>query len=282
MTENLNELVDEFQGNVVPETHSETETNSETETISAIVSPNDESVVESDVTVNSNLYMINETSTVPLICFPDWIDKYYNNSVFSPDNGIRCPKTVLNGVDSRENLLFTVPHLDGGVDANGAIKREVRMMYGTLSMFILDLPPVSVTIYKNNSVYILHHVRDNIYIKCYVLKTGSIIIYCYKNEDILIPYYTEKIKRKNNGVIKLVEPNEINITTRFSSDLENSDYENVVLFYRQISKSSSTFTNRSEILKWFSDKGKEIGDINHLIKIDGIMQYILDGILTEM
>jgi hypothetical protein len=235
MNENLNDLLNEYEGTTTIPEETIQETVEEV-VVNGIISENEPQTTE---TTNNNLYLINEASRLNLINLPDWVDKYYHNhNAFSPTDGIRCPRTVISGVDAKENLLFTVPHPAGGVDANGATKREVRMMYGTLSMFVPDLPPEKISVYKNNSAYILQRLSENIYIKCYVLKTGSILMYCYKHDEIIMPYYNEKIKKKSSMDIPVPEPNINNIISRFSSELENSDYENIVLFYRQISKSN--------------------------------------------
>lgn len=281
--ENLNDMLKEFDDaqvvTEVVESQEISEIHSESD-CGAYVAATDETSVSESEALSNELYTIHPTEKILLISFPDWVEKYYNSSVFSPENGIRCPRTSLNGVDSKENLLFTVPHHDGGTDESGNIKKEVRMMYGTKSMYIPDIAPLSLTIYKNNSACALHMISDNLYIKSYILKAGTILSHCYNKDGVLIPYMKEKIKRKNSGEAIKSIPNIPVLDSVYESELLTKDYETVVLLYRQITKSNETFDTKKKILDWFSDKIKEIYDINHLLKIDLITEFIVSGKLS--
>jgi len=206
---------------------------------------------------------------IPLITFDKWVEKY--QKVFSTITNIKCLNlSGVVGVDPWETIIFKVPD-SSQKSENGEPKLVVRNIADSKLLPVIDLPPSSFMVFKNNTFLINSILPGNISIKCYGLKTGPILFHCVNIENYQIPFLKEKVKRKNNGKINVKSVDQKCYINKLDTSYDN---EGVFLLYKQAQKIHSQLKTRRNAADWFLIKQQEVVDINHLIKIDNVLQYI--------
>jgi len=243
MTENLGEMLGELN-NVTP--------------MVVAVEEEDEGMVpveEASSDENTSTVVENEIK-IDFIKFSAWVTKF--EPVITEVSGIKkLNMSNVRGIDPTESIIFKLPVEDD--------KMITKQIDDTNEIPVLDLPPISFTIYKNNTFMITHLVNEQVVVKCYGLKTGPLLFFCRVTEHGFIPFQKEKIKKKNDG--------SINISSNYPViDLDaDADAEGIFLLYKQAQKVHDKMKTKKEALIWFTEKMKDVSDINHLIKIDQVL-----------
>ena len=194
--------------------------------------------------------------------FYDW----YEVNATTIQNVARVKAEVSN-IDSKDSMIFKVPKGKNGEEM------ELVSFYNPSTRPILNLPPVYMKIFKNDTFEVLHQLNDEIFIKSYGVKTGLIIVYCANVDGKVVPYERIKIK-KNVSSIKLAGHSGIakEIKDRLQ---EVVDVEAIQLLYKQAIKVKDEFTTKEKTLDWFIKKQLEVVDINHLLKIDQVLINVI-------
>ena len=199
---------------------------------------------------------------INLINFYDW----YEANCASIHNVARVKAEVSN-INVKDSIIFKIQK---GKPEDESM--ELVSFYNPGSRPILNLPPVYMKVFKNDTFEVLHSYSDEIFVKSYGVKTGLILIFCANVDGKIVPYHRIKIK-KNVTTVKLDKLPDINaIRERLSEDV---DVESVQLLYKQASKYLSEFTTKEKTLSWFLKKESEVVDINHLLKIDSVLINVI-------
>lgn len=234
---NLNSMLNEVDNSSVQESSLSVET---VETSSTIVKENKDVV------------------KIPLTNFYDWYEKHSKSIL----NLCRVTTNVSN-VNSKDSIIFKVQKVGKSEEM------ELVSFYNPSLRPILDLPPVWLKIFKNDTFESLHQYNEEIYIKSYGVKAGLIIVFCAVVDGKLIPYEKNKVK-KNSDTVDLVGNTGISNLIKEKMKLP-LDFEAVQLLYTQAIKSKDELTSKQNLVEWFDKKEKEILDINHLLKIDNVL-----------
>jgi len=201
------------------------------------------------------------TPEINLINFYDWFEKFTDSI-----HNISRVKAEVSNINPKDNMIFKVKK--GNND-----DMELVSFYNPSLRPVLNLPPVYLKIFKNDTFEILHQYNDEIFIKSYGVKTGLILVYCANVDGKIIPYEKTKIK-KNVTSIKLVGYD--GISNEIKEKLANNvDEEKVQLLYKQASKFKEVFTTKEKTVDWFIQKQSGIVDINHLLKIDDVLIHVI-------
>lgn len=194
--------------------------------------------------------------------FYDWFE-IYSESI----KDITRVKTEVSNVNSKDNIIFKKKK-DGETE-----EKELISFYNPNTRPILNLPPIYMKVFKNDTFEVLHQFNDQIFIKSYGVKTGLILVYCANVDGKVVPF--ERIKIKKN-VVTLPMKNYDNIVSEIKAKFSSPvDSEAVQLLYKQAIKVKDTFTTKEVTLDWFLKKQSEVVDINHLLKIDGVLITVI-------
>ena len=136
---------------------------------------------------------------------------------------------------------------------------------------VLDLKGIDMQIY-NNGFRVICEYMDNIYIKCYGIRTGLIAVFCNNIDGVLVPYNVSKVKRTDDGV-EVVRKNASEIGLKL---LEVANVEDLQLRYKQSSKSIDDITTNKDAVAWLLSRQDEIYDINHHLQIDNVIIETLE------
>jgi hypothetical protein len=220
----------------------------------------DEPIKEED-TIEEKL----DATNIPEISLINFYDWYEGNS--STIHNVARVKAEVSNINVKDSIIFKIQK--GKPEDNSM---ELVSFYNPGTRPILNLPPVYIKVFKNDTFEVLHSYSDEIFIKSYGVKTGLILVFCANVDGKIVPYHRIKIK-KNVTTIKLDKlPNIPSIRERLA---ENVDVESVQLLYKQAIKYLSEFTTKENTLNWFLKKEMEVIDINHLLKIDSVLINVI-------
>lgn len=194
-----------------------------------------------------------------------WFDSNCTN--FTNINQV---KVSIRGVNPEENLIMAVEDENGEADASGERKRKLRVFDNADVQPVLNLPGIDMQIY-NNGFKSLCEYRDNIYIKCYGIRTSLVVVFCNNINGMLIPYGIIKVKRSDT---------EVEVPRRPSAEVESklsesASVEDLQLRYKQASKAEEINTNMDAI-NWLLSRQAEVTDINHHLQIDNVIIETLE------
>jgi len=203
-----------------------------------------------------------EGSEIALTNFYDW----YEANASSIQNVARVKAEVSN-IDSKDSIIFKIAKGKNGEEM------ELVSFYNPSTRPIVNLPPVYMKIFKNDTFEVLHQFTDEIFIKSYGVKTGLIIVYCANVDGKVVPYERIKVK-KNVASFKLAGYE--GIAKEIKDKLQEPvDVEAIQLLYKQAIKVKDEFTTKEKTLDWFIKKQLEVVDINHLLKIDQVLINVI-------
>lgn len=209
-----------------------------------------------------------EQEQVPVIgttSLMTWFEKNKQNF-----GEIKHVKLQVTGVDSKEDLILTIPHESGEVLGDGTQKRRIIKLENANLQPVLDLPGVDMKIY-NNGFQVICQYKGNVFVKCYGVKTGLIVTFCNKIAERLIPYVKTKMKKSESGVeVQDMNPNQV--LENMSKDL---DKEELQILYKQSSKVIDTLESNHDAVNWLLDRQESITDINHHIQVDDVIIRLL-------
>jgi hypothetical protein len=203
-----------------------------------------------------------ETQELNLINFYDWYEAY-DSSI----QNVARVKAVVANIDAKDSMIFKISKGKSGEEM------ELVSFYNPASRPILNLPPVYMKVFKNDTFEVLHQLNDEIFIKSYGVKTGLYVVYCANVDGKIVPYERIKVK-KNATTVKLI--GYPGIAKEIKGRLkETVDVEAIQLLYKQAIKVKDEFTTKDKTLDWFLKKQLEVVDINHLMKIDHVLMTVI-------
>ena len=201
-------------------------------------------------------------SEIALTNFYDW----YEANAEAIQNVARVKADVKN-IDAKDSIIFKIAKGKNGEEM------ELISFYNPSTRPIINLPPVYMKIFKNDTFEVLHQLTNEIFIKSYGVKTGLIIVYCANVDGKVVPYERIKVK-KNVTSIKLAGHEGISKEIKDKLQ-EEVDVEAIQLLYKQAIKVKDEFTTKEKTLDWFLKKQLEVVDINHLLKIDQVLINVI-------
>jgi len=206
---------------------------------------------------NENQTQEYEISTVSL---STWFEQ--NHERFENINHV---KVAIRGIDASKTLIMSVlvPVQEG---IGGIPKRKLFIFEDADTTPVLDLPGLSMEVF-NNGFRVVYNFNDDIYLKCYGVKTGLFVVFCKNINSQLIPYTFTKVKRKDSGL------NIVRIGTEeiISKLPQPEDTEALQILYKQIVKHISGINTKQDTVNWFLERQESVMDINHHLQIDNIL-----------
>jgi|LSQX01.3.fsa_nt_gb hypothetical protein len=203
-----------------------------------------------------------EDPEINLINFYDWYETYCASI-----HNVARVKAEVSNINVKDSIIFKIQK--GKPDDT---IMELVSFYNPGSRPILNLPPVYMKVFKNDTFEVLHTFSSDIFIKSYGVKTGLILVFCANVDGKIVPYHRIKIKKNITSITLDTLPNISEIRERLT---ENVDVEAVQLLYKQASKYLNEFTTKDNTLNWFLKKQTEVVDINHLLKIDTVLINVI-------
>ena len=206
--------------------------------------------------------VVQSTTEIGITNFYNWYEAYASQM-----SGISQIRTEVTSINTKDSMIFKIPK-------PGSDIMELVSFYKPTLRPILNLPPIRLKVFKNDTFEAIHSYNENIVIKSYGVKTGLIVVYCAIVDGKIIPFEKLKIK-KNVTSIKSPDYN-IGVVNAIKSILqEEVDVEAIQLLYKQAIKFSDEFTTKESTIDWFLKKQQEVVDINHLIKIDNVLIHVI-------
>jgi hypothetical protein len=194
-----------------------------------------------------------------------WFDVNCEN--FSNINQV---KVSIRGVNPSENLIMAVEDENSEADAAGERKRKLRVFDNADIQPVLNLPGIEMQIYNNGFKSICEY-GDNIYIKCYGIRTSLVVVFCNNINGILIPYNITKVRRTDTEVVVPRRP-AAEVEAKLSAQ---TSIEDLQLRYKQASKAEDITTNLSSVT-WLLSRQAGIEDVNHHLQIDNVIIETLE------
>lgn len=198
---------------------------------------------------------------VEIITLPEWFTK------FSENGDVKPVKIVIKGVNPDNILIVSYP--TGSKLEDGSDEKDVELFKRANKIPALDLPASVVNIYSN-SFRMVQEYADGIWVKAYGLKTNIIISYCINVDNLLIPFETSKVKRKEKIV---VIPTYTDLEVLAAKLALPADTEALELRYKQ--SKGITATTNMDIVRWLCTKQNDVADINHHLQIDSVIMATL-------
>jgi len=205
----------------------------------------------------------NLPDTIDIISLSDWFEQ--NCDRFDNINQV---KVVVGGVNSAKNLIMAVKDPSGGQDDKGNDERNLRLFDNADISPVLNLPGISMDVYNNNCFRIIYEYENNIFIKCYGVKTGLIAVFCNNIDGrYMIPYEITRVKKGDTEVEVILKDTD-QLSVKLS---DNADLEKLQLLYRQSTKAIDELTTNQDVVTWLLARQAEVTDINHHLQIDGVL-----------
>lgn len=195
-----------------------------------------------------------------------WFDE--NSTNFENINQVRVS---IRGVDPDANLIMAIKNDAEETDDSGEAKRYLKVFDGANIQPILNLKGIDMQVYNNGFRAICEY-TDNIYIKCYGVRTGLIAVFCNNIQGFLVPYHVSKVKRTDE---------EVEVVRRLSAEVEvklaeRLNLEDLQLRYKQASKTVEDMQTNKDAVEWLISRQTEISDINHHLQIDNVIIETLE------
>ena len=203
---------------------------------------------------------------VSVITLFDWFEA--NHKLFENVNYVKT--AGVRGVDPSETLICAVAEKSGNKNEDGDVIRHFRFFEGANLHPVLNAPAAFMDMFSNGFV-IGYSFDQNLFIKCYGVRTGLVVIYCAVLDEILIPFNKVKMKKKDMG-LNLIYPDIESITSYLNQPL---DREALQIQYRQIQKHIDNIETKTDVIKWLTAKAYEVTDINHLLQIDDVIMWMV-------
>lgn len=207
-----------------------------------------------------------EVEAIAIAILAPWFEE--NSANFDNINQV---KVSIRGVDPNSNLIMAIKDGSGEQDETGEDKRVLKVFDNADTQLILALRGIQMDIYNNGFRAICEY-QDNIYIKCYGIRTGLIAVFCNNIDGVLIPYNVSKVKRTDDAipvVRKIAAEVEVKL-------VEQANIEDLQLRYKQSSKAVDDITTNKDAVEWLLSRQDEIYDINHHLQIDNVIIETLE------
>jgi len=206
-----------------------------------------------------------QVEAIEITTLNTWFDA--NCATFSNINQV---KVSIRGVNSEENLIMAVEDETAEPNAEGERKRKLRVFDNADIQPVLNLAGIDMQIYNNGFKSTCEY-QDNIYIKCYGIRSSLVVVFCNNINGILIPYNITKVKRADTQIEvprRSVEEVQMKMA-------EATNIEDLQLRYKQASKAEDINTNMDSI-NWLISRQAEVTDINHHLQIDNVIIETLE------
>ena len=208
-----------------------------------------------------------KSDTIPVSNLIDWFPTHYK--ALQPS--VKQVKLAIGGVDPKDTLIFTLPHPRGGKASDGLDKRKVYTFDNADKRSVIDLNPIALNAYNNETFRIIYHYKDNIYLKAYGVKTGLYVTFCVEIESLPIPYKVVRIKKREKGI--KFEAYDFDKIYKILN--QPADNEGLLILYPQLMKLDKEITTVKSAMEVFLNIQKEVVDITHHLKLDFIMADML-------
>jgi len=195
----------------------------------------------------------------------NWVATYVED--LKNNCNVTLVQFAVSDVDSTNQVGFKGPNLKGLLDQDGNVKKEIFLIKDANEIKVIDLGVSEIQFFKNELFKIIHPISNNVYIKEYSTKTGPIIYFCVNIDGNLIPYYRNRMKRKDEDGI-FIEPNLDTIKEKLDGPI---DLEALQLLYKQSIKVKDKLTDMKTTIDWLLKRQKSAIDINHQILIDSVI-----------
>jgi len=207
--------------------------------------------------------IISETNeAISVLSFPEWFEK--NNDKFP---NVRQIKLSVRGVDPMKNMMFSVADPLGGIDSNGDDKRELFLIKNADKYVVLNLKTIAMDMYNNGFKIIYATKTKDIFLKCYGTRTGLEVVHCININNILIPFFRSKLKKRDTSIIHVT----LNKSTIENILPKEVDKEALQIMYRQLTKCVNNVETNQDMVNWFDERSKTVVDLNHFIQIDDVI-----------
>jgi hypothetical protein len=203
----------------------------------------------------------NLPSMINIVPLSDWFEQ--NCDQFENINQV---KVAIRGVDPAKTLIMAVKDQSGEQDTEGNDRRNLRVFENADAYPVLNLPGALMDVY-NNGFRIVYEYENNIFVKCYGVRTGLIAVFCNNIDGSMIPYNITRVKKKDTEV----EVAGQDIDMVLAKLLENADLEALQLRYKQSAKAIDELTTNQDVVTWLLARQAEVTDINHHLQIDGVL-----------
>jgi hypothetical protein len=207
-----------------------------------------------------------EVEAIPITILAPWFEE--NSANFDNVNQV---KVSIRGVDPTSNLIMAIKDGSGEQDENQEDKRVLKVFDNADTQPILALKGIEMDIYNNGFRAICEY-EDNIYIKCYGVRTGLIVVFCNNIDGIMIPYNVSKVTRTDE-VVPVVRRTAAEVEVKLA---EAANLEDLQLRYKQSSKAIDDITTNKDAVYWLLSRQTEIYDINHHLQIDNVIIETLE------
>jgi len=251
MNENLSEMIRE--GDEVPQMFSEQDLS---------LPEVEETPVQEEAVVSEPEVVA--PPTIGVISLTDWFEE--NCEAFDNINEV---KVSIRGVDSSKTLIMAVKDNSGEVDEEGNEKRILRLFENSDIFPVLNIPGHEMEIYTKG-FQINYDYNEDIFVKCYGIKMGLIVVFCHKINSQAIPYHIARLKKKDFEVEVVSQDN----STSVQKLTEPINLEDLQLLYNQSTKAEGLTTVQSAV-DWLLERQVTITDINHLLQIDNVIISLL-------
>lgn len=258
MNDNLQEMIGE-DFNVDNEELLDLDKNYEEESLGqTLIVPEDKPIIETPV------------GSLPLIPLSTWFKNNYD--YLSVKKSIGYLNLKIKGYDPNECLLFAVPHPEGGVDEKGHDRIKLRFFDNSSKVFIPELKENTEDFRALNSGFIvIQKYNDDIVLKNYIFKTGLLMTFCCRIDNMDIPYNVIKLNKKDKSV-EIPECNRLDIINKLDTKV---DKQSLQLLYKQVEKYIDEITTLKDAIIWLGEKQKEVNDLYHLSQIDNAIIEII-------
>ncbi len=199
------------------------------------------------------------------IALSEWFED--NHKIFDNVNYV---KSNIIGVDPTETLIFAVKDRNGEKDEEGNDRRHIETFKGANMHPVLDVPGLYMDVFGNGFV-IGYGFDQGLFVKCYGVRTGLLVMYCARVDDMMIPFASHKMKKKDQG-LNLTFPDIQTMTANLQAPL---DSEGLQIQYRQVQKYMDNINTKTDAIKWLLAKASEVTDINHLLQIDNVIIWMI-------
>jgi hypothetical protein len=203
---------------------------------------------------------------IPVTIFGQWFEANATN--FTNINQV---KVSIRGINPESNLIIAVKDGSGEVDASGEEKRNLRVFDNADTQPVLALKGIDMQVY-NNGFRVICEYTDNIYAKCYGIRTGLIVVFCNNINGVLVPYNVSRVKRTDEAV-EVVRRNAAEVGLKLQ---EAANLEDLQLRYKQSAKSLEGLNTNQDVVNWLLSRQDEIYDINHHLQIDNVIIETLE------
>ena len=214
--------------------------------------------IESNETPLDNAVAEEEESkaiNIKTISLVEWFEQ--NHMRFQNVNNV---KVTIKDVDPDKTLIMSV--LDPGISESEDSKRKLHTFENADEIQVLDLPGISMDVYNNGFKIICNH--ENVFMKCYGVKTGLFVVFCNNINQQLIPHEITKLKKKGEELEVIYKSNS-EITPKF---VESVDKEELMILYKQITKYIDDINTKQDAINWLLSRQSGVRDVNHHLQID--------------